>query len=692
MGTTNSRTPRRRWRTLTALAAAALIGTAFGGLTAQSASARSAATGSYQAGSHQTGADSHQAATKRLCSTPAAAGQMACLALVRTDVAGVRADALGPAATPAGYGPGDLRSAYKLTANGAATETIAIVDAYDDPNAESDLAAYRTQYGLPACTTANGCFRKVNQSGGTSYPPGNSGWAGEISLDLDMVSAIAPGAHILLVEANSASMGDLGAAENEAVALGAKFVSNSWGGGESGSDLSYDKAYFNHPGVAITVSSGDSSYGVEYPAASQYVTAVGGTSLRTATNARGWSETVWSGSGSGCSAYDPKPSWQTDTGCARRTVADVAAVADPATGVAVYDTYGASGWQVYGGTSAAAPIIASVYALAGVPAGGDRPAKYPYQHSYSLFDVTSGSNGSCSPAYLCTGVVGYDGPTGLGTPNGVWGFAPTSTVSVVSLKAHANGDYVTSDSGGASPLIANRTTIGPSEQFDLVANPDGSVSLRAHANAKVVTADNAGASPLIANRTAIGPWEEFDLVHNADGSVSLRAHANGDIVTADNAGASPLIANRTAIGPWEEFDLITASGPSPVSLRAHANSDYVTADNAGASPLIANRTAIGPWEQFDLINNADGSVSLRAHANNDIVSADNTGASPLIANRTAIGQWEEFDVVYNADGSTSLHAHANGDIVSADNAGASPLIANRLSIGQWEEFDLLYDS
>ncbi|HEY1484996.1 MAG TPA: hypothetical protein VGF84_02765, partial [Micromonosporaceae bacterium] len=463
-------------------------------------------------------------------------------------------------------------------------------------------------------------------------------------------------------------------------------------GGESAGDTSYDAAYFHHPGVAITVSSGDGSYGVEYPAASQYVTAVGGTSLTTSSNARGWSETAWSGAGSGCSVYDPKPAWQTDTGCPRRTVADVSAVADPATGVAAYDTYGQSGWLVFGGTSVSSPIIASVYALAGVPGTADLPAKYPYQHTYALFDVTSGSNGSCSPAYLCTAGPGYDGPTGFGTPNSFAAFAPTSTASVVALHAHANGDYVTADAAGASPLIANQTAVGPAQQFDLISNPDGSVSLRAHANAEVVTADNGGASPLINNRTAIGPWEEFDLDHNADGSVSFRSHANGDIVSADNGGASPLIANRTAIGPWESFDLVAPSSLPVVSLRAHANSDFVTADNAGASPLIANRTAIGPWESFDLSNNADGSISFRAHANNNFVTADNGGASPLIANRTAIGQWESFDAVYNADGSVSLRAHANGEIVTADNGGAAPLIANRFTIGQWESFDLIYDS
>ena len=271
-----------------------------------------------------------------------------------------------PNVTPAGYGPSDLQSAYKLPSAAGSKPTVAIVDAYDDPRAESDLGVYRRQFGLTACTTANGCFRKVNQSGGTRYPRANSGWAQEISLDLDMVSAACPNCKILLVEASSASLIDLGTAVNQAARMGATVISNSYGGSESSSDLSYDKTYFNHPGVAITASSGDNGYGVEYSAASPDVTAVGGTSLtKSASTPRGWDETVWSGAGSGCSAYDLKRARQTDTGCSKRTVADVSAVADPNTGVAVYDSYGSSGWLVFGGTSVAARLIASVYALAG---------------------------------------------------------------------------------------------------------------------------------------------------------------------------------------------------------------------------------------------------------------------------------------------------------------------------------------
>jgi hypothetical protein len=405
--------------------------------------------------------------TTHACPVTPKPGHMTCFALRRTDIKGIREGALENAgATPSGYGPSQLDSAYKLSAAGGSGQTVAIVDAQNDPNAASDLAAYRAEYGLPACTVANGCFRQVNQNGATSpLPTNDTGWAGEESLDIDMVSAICPLCKIDLVEANSADNADLYQAENEAVALGAKFVSNSWGGSEYSGQTTDDSA-FNHPGVAITVAAGDDGYGAEYPATSQYVTAVGGTSLSTASNARGWTETAWNDGGSGCSAYDAKPTWQTvSTGsCTRRAEADVSAVADPNTGVAVYQTYGAGGWVVYGGTSVASPIIASVYALAGTPAAGSYPASYPYSQTASLFDVTSGSNGSCSPSVLCTAGTGWDGPTGLGSPDGAAAFAsgtPSApTVSNPGTQTTGKGiatSLTMSASGGTAPYSWSAT-------------------------------------------------------------------------------------------------------------------------------------------------------------------------------------------------------------------------------------------
>ena len=324
---------------------------------------------------------------------------------------------------PAGaYGPADFQNAYGLTSTpGSSNVTIAIVDAYDHPSIESDLKVYSDRYGLPRCTTSNGCFKKVNQRGGTPYPRANSGWALEIALDVEVAHAICPNCKILLVEADSNSFANLATAENYAAAH-ATVVSNSWGGSEFSGENSLDGS-FNHLGVPITFSSGDSGYGVEYPAASPYVTSVGGTHLvRDSSNARGWTETAWSGAGSGCSSQETKPSWQHDTGCSRRSVADVSADADPNTGAAVYSSVrysGVNGWFQIGGTSLASPIIAGMYALAG---GNTSYAKDLYSHTTSLFDVVGGSNGSCGGSYLCTAGTGYDGPTGLGTPNGVSAF------------------------------------------------------------------------------------------------------------------------------------------------------------------------------------------------------------------------------------------------------------------------------
>ncbi|MDQ1703408.1 MAG: hypothetical protein QOF57_2660 [Frankiaceae bacterium] len=357
---------------------------------------------------------------KRVCSQ-APTGDAACNAHVATD------SSLKPLATTSytkGYTPAQLKKAYGLTGLDAAA-TVAVVDAYAHPGAAADLAVYRTQFGLGAAS-----LTQMNQTGGSiSTVSGDTGWGQEEMLDLEMVSAICPGCHILYVGANSASFSDLAAAVNTAAANGAKVISNSYGGSEFSGETTIAAAY-NHAGVAITVSSGDSGYGAQAPAAFKTVTAVGGTSLTLNPDGTRANETVWSGAGSGCSAYITKPSWQTDAGCSRRSVADVAAVADPATGVAVYDSYGSTGganWFVFGGTSVAAPIIGAVYALSGNTAGV--PAGLAYSApAGTLFDVISGSNGRCtrgkstSTAYQCAGAVGYDGPTGMGTPKGTGAF------------------------------------------------------------------------------------------------------------------------------------------------------------------------------------------------------------------------------------------------------------------------------
>ncbi|HEU4997797.1 MAG TPA: hypothetical protein VFT68_02550, partial [Lapillicoccus sp.] len=321
--------------------------------------------------------------------------------------------------------PADIRAAYNLNGTSSGGRTVAIVDAYGYPNAERDLGVYRQQFGLPACSTANGCLTIVNQSGGTSLPRFNAGWAAEQGLDLDAVSATCPDCKILLVQASSASIANLGAGVVTASKVpGVVAISNSYGGGDL-SDQTYGGSY-NHPGIAVTASTGDNGYqGASFPASSDYVTAVGGTSLtKAAGTTRGWTETVWTGAGSGCSTVNPALAAAAafGTGCAKRAMADVSAVADPQTGLAVYapTTKTSSTWAQYGGTSLSSPIIAAVYALSGNTSGSANAI--PYGHAGSLFDVTSGSNGSCPTTQWCHARTGWDGPTGLGTPNGVGAF------------------------------------------------------------------------------------------------------------------------------------------------------------------------------------------------------------------------------------------------------------------------------
>lgn len=325
-----------------------------------------------------------------------------------------------------GYSPSDLRNAYGLgSASGGSGQTVAIVDAYDDPNAEADLREYRAKYNLPPCDSSSGCFRKVDQAGGSSYPPPNRLWAREISLDLDMVSAICPNCRILLVEARSTSDVDLAAGENQAVALGATEISNSFAEAES----STQSAAYDHPGIPITAAAGDHSYGVESPASYPGVIAVGGTSLRPAAERRGrsWAETVWhqasgevTGTGSGCS-HEPKPVWQTDA-CPYRTTNDLAVVGDPNTPVSAYDSYEMSPhWLLLGGTSASAPIVAAAMALANPYTRQFAGAQGLYLDAASgpgFNDIVMGANGSCGN-YLCEAIPGYDGPSGLGSLHGI---------------------------------------------------------------------------------------------------------------------------------------------------------------------------------------------------------------------------------------------------------------------------------
>jgi subtilase family serine protease len=349
---------------------------------------------------------------------------------------------------PEGYGPEELHTAYSLpTATfPASTQTIAVVDAFNDPTAEADLAVYDAQYGLPACTTANGCFSKLNEEGKKSpLPATNGSWTTEITLDVQMAHAICQSCHVMLVEARSPEFADLGAAVDAAVNAGATEVSNSYGGAEQSNYSTYNAPY-DHPGVVITASAGDCGYfnegcngggeAANFPASSPDVIAVGGTTLTK--SGESWSSTVWEGGGSGCSVAFNAPLWQSEvanyslTSCeGGRSVADVGAIANPYTGVNTYDSTPnpsgyPTGWGVWGGTSLASPVIAAEFALAGGAHGVNFPAQTLYENigsSHDLYDVVSGHNGSCTGASSCQARAGYDGPTGVGSPVGLGAFA-----------------------------------------------------------------------------------------------------------------------------------------------------------------------------------------------------------------------------------------------------------------------------
>jgi len=341
------------------------------------------------------------------------AGQARCAALVAQLTGSNQALAVSPDANSTGgsapYGPANLHSAYNLPTTASGTPTVGIVDAFNDPNAAKDLATYRSKFGLPACTTSTGCLRIVNQTGGTSLPRNNSGWALEESLDLDMVSAICQNCHILLVEATSATNTNLGTAVNEAVKLGAIAVSNSYGENEFSGESSTCSSFYQHNNVAVTASSGDGGLGVSYPAVCQTVIGVGGTTLNSNGTETTWNTSSTEGAGGGCSTMIAKPSWQSSslTGCNNKAVSDVSAVADPNTGVFVEDTFNEPGGLEVGGTSASSPIIAATFALAGNVSTTTTPATLPWGHASSLFKVGGAS---------------YSFQGGLGSPNGTGAF------------------------------------------------------------------------------------------------------------------------------------------------------------------------------------------------------------------------------------------------------------------------------
>jgi subtilase family serine protease len=352
--------------------------------------------------------------SRKVCATNPPPGTARCHAIILTDGSGVTPMT---SSGPQGYGPANFRAAYGV--RGTSANRVGIVVAYDAPNIANDLNIFSKTFGLPtlpSCTSAsqNSCFQKLSQTGDSNYPATNSSWAVEASLDVESVHGMCPGCRINLVEANSSTMANLSEAVDTAVASGAKVISNSYGGSESSGEAAYD-SHYHKAGVNMIVSSGDSGYGTNYPAASPYVVAVGGTTLKMS-GSKVTSETAWNGAGSGCSSYEVKPIWQHDKKCIKRSVADVSADADPNTGAAIYDSYansGRSGWFTVGGTSLAAPLVAGIIAASGSSAS--QPAGI-YTNPATIRDIVSGNNGSCG-SYLCQSLTGYDGPTGLGVLN-----------------------------------------------------------------------------------------------------------------------------------------------------------------------------------------------------------------------------------------------------------------------------------
>lgn len=557
-------------------------------------------------------AASDPAATyQHACAAASAPGYATCLSLHDTRLAhSARPAASSQSASdpPGQYEPADLQSAYSLAAASASRgsdETVAIVDAYKDPDILSDLTAYRSFFGLGGNSVGN--LSLYNEAGGTDLSgvpvAGSNGWDIEESLDVDMVAAICPRCSIDLIEANSNSLADLGSAANTAARLpGVVAVSNSYGGAEFSGETA-DDADYNHPGVAVTVSAGDSGYGVEYPAASPWVTAVGGTSLTPDNSvARHWTETVWGdgtegtdgdGTGSGCSVYEPMPAWQesvSDPLCADRTVADVAANADPATGVWIYDSYSLGGWEAgWGGTSEASPIIAATYALAGTPAPDTSPASYPYAHPAFLHNVPGGSNGDCG-SYLCNGGTGYNGPTGMGTPDGLRSFMATDdTVTVTSPGAQSGtqGKAITplkisaSDSRSFS-LSYHASGLPAGLAISAAGTISGKPSKGGTVTVTVTATSATGASGSVSFTWAIkadkltitNPGKQ---THKAGQKVSLRLHATsstGSVVRFTTATGLPPGLHLNPYGLIS--GKLTKAGTHVCTVRAH-DADGTTA-------------------------------------------------------------------------------------------------------------------
>jgi hypothetical protein len=571
--------------------------------------------------------------------------------------------------TPDGLTPANLQQAYDLpSATSGSGHTVALVTPYDDPDAASDLASYRSEYGLSPCTAADGCFKQVSETG-TSALPGTSGtWDASEAASVDVISAICPNCHILVVEANSASISDLGTAENEAASLGAKFIDNDWYVYESSSETTYDTEYFDHPGVAITAPSGDGTgYGVTYPASSQYVIAVGGTTLTAdSSSPHGYDEAAWEDSGSGCSQYEPKPSWQTDTGCTTRSLNDLSA--DAGTAVNFYDTPTEAGWGTATGTLVSSAIIAATYALAGTPGSSGYPAEYPYTHpggayttpgnSYTsatgLNNITSGADGVCSVTYLCTAGTGYNGPTGLGSPD--------SALSLTS--GGTQGGHIYNGAAGICAEDTNdATTAGnPVLASDCASTADQDWTAQANGT---VTFDTSYCLAPADGGTASGTKAELDTCTSGDAGQQWETRADGEI---ENPASGLCLTNPGGTANGTQLDITTCAATAdqtwtiqptrPASSGAITSKITSSKCIADTQDITTNGNDIQIWDCLgnpaqDWDIQSTGVIMLNGEGG--CLTASNDGTT----NGTPI-------VYYTCDGDPSQHwiEHSDGSLVN----------------------------
>jgi subtilase family serine protease len=606
------RPTRRRWLAIVTLTAL-LAGGALAGALAVAPAAASAS------------ASSHFGYPCGASFTP---GRFHCLA-IENMAAHPTAKTVRPGAIPAGngYGPSDLQSAYGLTSASAADgagATVAVVDAYDDPTAAADLAAYRSAADLPALTS--GQFTVYNQEGQTSPLPSPSptgdDWTPEESLDVDMVSAICPLCKIDLVEADNdlVASGDLFIADlTAATTLGAKYITDSWGVPEASAETALDSTVFSVPGVVYVAGSGDAGYagGMVYPAASPDVVSVGGTTLDTASNSRGWTESAWYtpatsttpvvGTGSGCSAYEPQPSWQASlsiitSACSKRVDNDVAADADPNTGAAIYDTssqmpnQGTPGWYEFGGTSESTAIITAVFALAGNSSnggsnGGNNAAESIYTNSADLNEVTASSNGTCTESVLCTATGAastYNGPTGWGTPNGITAFASVANTVLLTNPGSQAGTIGTpvslqisgTDSDSSQTLTYTATNLPAGLSISSAGLISGTPTTAATSQVTVTATDTTNAS-----RSASFSWTISPASSSSSSSSSPAAAATSVSPSSTCSSAAATSTSASATSTTSPSPTPSAT-PSPTASATPSPTSTSSTEAANLTSLV----------------------------------------------------------------------------------------------------------